>query len=122
MSVISPVLEAFHSRRAPARPRGRLGVSLSCFLVSCFICAAASPAAASSDSYEPVALSERIGLEIDRAERDTYGLFPDIEGFESARILRNANGKYEVEFTRREGGRAVKGSKRVTAETLELTL
>lgn len=121
MSVISSVLDVFHSLRAPVRPRGRLGVSLSCFLGSCFICASASPAVASSGSYEPVALSERIGPEIDRAERDAYGLFPDIEEFESARILRRADGKCRVEFTRREGEKLVTGSKRITAETFELT-
>jgi hypothetical protein len=71
--------------------------------------------------FQPVALSGRIGFEVDRAERDAFGLFPDIDGFESARILRRADGSYRVEFKKREGKDLVSGSKRITAETYDLT-
>lgn len=44
-------------------------------------------------------LSPSIGAEIDAAEREAYGLFPGIEGFRSARIVRAQDGDLVIEVT-----------------------
>ncbi len=76
---------------------------------------------AMADAPVPVALSDRIGLEIDRQERDDYGLFPDIAGFRSAQIFRVSTDKYRVDYTFDDGGDIENSSRTVTAETFENT-
>ena len=51
-----------------------------------------SPWTAAADDLEGVAthaISGRIGSEIDKQERDYFGLFPDLDGFVQARTYRN---------------------------------
>ena len=70
---------------------------------------------------QPIALSPTIGEEIDRAERDTYHLFPDIPGFISARIIKLDKG-YRVDFTYRDRDQAVHdGSRRIDDEAFDIT-
>jgi len=121
MSFNSPTPVEPRARRAGARRRGRPRAPCPTFLVTLIVCAITASADAKKDANEPVALSERIGLEIDRGERDAYGLFPDIEGFESARIIRLSPEKYRVEFSRHDGARLRTGSRRISAEAFELT-
>ena len=120
MSVVSPLPGEYGRRRLSA---GRVPPAVPPLVILLMIILSSIPvvAAAGDDEFRPVALSDRIGLEIDRAERDAFGLFPDIKEFDSARILRRADGKYRVEFKRSEGGKLVSGSKGITEETFELT-
>jgi hypothetical protein len=120
MSVVSPLPRAYRRWRASAGRAAPAARPLM-ILLSMLLSSIPAVAAAGDGEYQPAALSERIGFEIDRAERDAFDLFPDIEEFESARILRRADGEYRVEFQRREGGKLVSGSKRITEETFELT-
>jgi hypothetical protein len=113
--------EGVRVARGGNRPRDGCCALLPYLLVTFLVCGNLRASAAAGSQAEPVALSERIGLEIDRAERDAYRLFPDIKGFESARILRQKDGKYRVEFTRREGAKLVTGSRAIGADTFELT-
>jgi hypothetical protein len=116
MSFVFRLLAAFRRRCAHAG-----SAALAVLPLVMLFSSIPSVGAAGDDAYQPAALGERIGFEIDRAERDAFGLFPDIQGFESARILRRADGKYRVEFKRREGEKLVSGSKAIAAETFELT-
>ena len=76
---------------------------------------------AMADTLVPVALSDRIGVEIDRQERDAYGLFPDIPGFRTARIFRISPDKYRVDYTFDDGRDIENSSRTITAETFEHT-
>lgn len=121
MSFISPGPVGIRARRAITKRHGRLRVPILSLLITLLVCAITASPNAKTNQYEPVALSERIGLEIDRDERDAYGLFPDIEGFESARIVRLSAEKYRVEFSRRDGTELKTGSRRISAEAFELS-
>lgn len=50
------------------------------------------------DSIQVVILSDKVGQEIDAREREYYHLFSPIDGFQSARIIRTPDGKFEVRF------------------------
>ncbi len=52
-----------------------------------------------------IPLSPEIGPEIDAAERERYGLFPGMEGFPSAAILRLDDGNYRVRLVYQHEGR-----------------
>lgn len=49
-----------------------------------------------------VTISHRVGETIDVAEREQFGLFHGIEGFETAKFYAIGNGGYEVEITTTE--------------------
>ena len=46
-----------------------------------------------------VILSDKVGEEIDREERNKYSLFPNIKGFQSAVLLQSSDGNYAFEIT-----------------------
>jgi len=69
----------------------------------------------------PASLSETIGADIDSMERDRYHLFPDIRGFESARLVRLENGAYRLEFVARGASGSTTKSRRISAEAFEQT-
>jgi hypothetical protein len=71
---------------------------------------------------EVVALSELIGTEIDKTERETYGLFPDLKGFETGRLVRLSETKYRLDFAVMDGSKLREKSRRVSAESYELTV
>jgi hypothetical protein len=69
----------------------------------------------------PVALSQALGDEISRAERDAYRLFPDVVGFVSARIVKLDPG-YRVDFTFEDKDGAVhQSSRRIDEEAFQNT-
>ena len=79
------------------------------------------PGILNAEQAAPVALSDSIGPDIDPAERSAYGLFPDLEDFESARFLPRGEG-YRLEYITRDG--APKGhsrTRRISKEAFELT-
>lgn len=92
----------------------RIGVSAVCLVILI-------ASIAMADEPVPVSLSDRIGVEIDRPERDAYGLFPDIQGFRSARIYRISPESYRVDYTFEDGRDVENSSRRITAETFEHT-
>ena len=71
--------------------------------------AALSPATRAAET--PVALSESLGDEISRSERDAYHLFPDVPGFVSARIFK-LDHDYRVDFTYEDKNGATHASSR----------
>jgi hypothetical protein len=69
----------------------------------------------------PVALSDALGDEISRAERDAYRLFPDVAGFVSARIVKLDKG-YRVDFTFEDKNGAVHhNSRKIDEEAFQNT-
>ncbi len=70
---------------------------------------------------EPVILGESIGPEIDAREREDYHLFPNVKGFESARLIELGSGKYRIEYTYRDASGTRTRSRRISAEALEQT-
>lgn len=82
---------------------------------------ATAPSPALARTGEPAMLSERLGEEIDRAERDRYGLFPDIERFVWARIYRLPDSRYRVEYAYECNNYYCYGKRRIEAETFERT-
>ena len=66
---------------------------LSVILLSCWTAFGWSQ----TQDREVVSLSDSIGTEIDQKEREAYHLFPDIQGFKSAQIVRLSNSKYRLE-------------------------
>ncbi|UCD05302.1 MAG: hypothetical protein JSV98_09330 [candidate division WOR-3 bacterium] len=51
---------------------------------------------------QPIVVSERVGDVIDAKERDQFGLFPAVEGFQEARFYRFREGGYALEITTAE--------------------
>jgi hypothetical protein len=72
------------------------------------------------DRERVVALGDSIGPEISPAEREAYALFPDIVGFESARLER-AGDAYRVHLRVRAGSESRTRTRRLSAEAFELT-
>lgn len=66
-------------------------------IVACFLMVVSS-------SFAQYALSPRVGLEIDSAEREYFGLFPTIEGFVSAKALMRPDHHVEITVTRMRDG------------------
>ncbi|MDH3199172.1 MAG: hypothetical protein OEO21_13125 [Candidatus Krumholzibacteria bacterium] len=85
------------------------------------VSSAAPPTESSTNANEPVVLSERLGEEIDRVERDRYGLFPDIERFTWARIYRVSDSRYRVEYAYECDGYYCYGERRIDAGVFERT-
>jgi hypothetical protein len=54
-----------------------------------------------AQTEQPVSLTEQIGDTIDSAERESYGLFPDIKDFVSARFIRVDDDSYILELVRK---------------------
>ena len=94
---------------------GALGRSL---LPAVILLLAAPPS--SLASWSPVALTDSIGSQVDSLERASYGLFPDLEGFRSARILSNGSG-YRVEVTSGAGPDPRTRSTKLSKEAWEST-
>ena len=53
---------------------------------------------------EPFIISDVLGPVIDLQERNTYGLFPEIEGFQSAAFFKLGEGSYLIKITRVDAG------------------
>ena len=71
---------------------------------------------------EKISLSQTLGSEIDAEERERYHLFPSVEGFESAVVLRRPDGSYRLKYTYRdEHGSLITKTQRITAKAVELT-
>ena len=69
----------------------------------------------------PVQLSEKIGQEIDRAERERYHLFPDIKEFQSAIIYKESDSKYVIEYNSGSKAKALKNTVKISTEVFEMT-
>ena len=67
-----------------------------------------------------VVLSESLGDEIDRAERDAYRLFPDVRGFVSARIFKLDPG-YRVDIVYEDDGASHTRSRKIDDDAFEST-
>ncbi len=75
---------------------------------------------ASAAPWEPAALSDSLGAELDESEREAYNLFPDLPGFERARFFTNGS-SYRAELALRDkSGSRVKRAG-VTPRAWELT-
>lgn len=57
-----------------------------------------SPPAVSQIQGETVILSDRVGEVIDAAERERFHVFPNVKGFQSARVLQTADSLFYVVF------------------------
>ncbi len=58
---------------------------------------------------QPIALTPSLGLEIDRARRDEYGLFPAVDGFVRGRILTTSRAdRFRLEIDAERDGRPVR--------------
>ncbi len=89
-----------------------LGALAAAVIVAC------STAARAAET--PIALSETLGDEISRAERDAYHLFPDVRGFVSARVFKLDDG-YRVDILYEDGGTQHTRSRRIDDDTFENT-
>ncbi len=49
---------------------------------------------------EVISLNEKVGIQIDAGERERFGLFANIAGFQSATYLKYPDGRYVVVVTR----------------------
>jgi len=95
------------------------------FLMVIAICSAAAgavaPPPARAATWQPVALSDSLGPEIDSAERTEYHLLPDVSGFISARFfVRNGSG-YRLQYSYEKAGGIHERSVGLSAEAWELT-
>ena len=70
---------------------------------------------------EAISLSDSIGTEINKAEQTRYHLFPDIEGFQSAQIVKLHNLKYRLNYSYQTPTGIQYKSVPITSEALELT-
>jgi hypothetical protein len=69
---------------------------------------------------EPVALSPRLGKTIDGQEREHYRLFPNIESFEEAQIIRRGD-EYELTISVRDRGSNEIKRQSVSEEVIDVT-
>ena len=76
---------------------------------------------ASCKLAEVIALSDSIGTEIDSTERRLYHLFPDLDGYQTGRISRLNDSKYQLEYqiTRRTGTKVL--IRKFSKKAFELT-
>ena len=79
----------------------------------CFLAVLPCANSARARDNQPVALSETIGVDIDADERDTYALFPDIEGFVTAQVVRTSASKYRLDYTYLKDGKQKRASRSV---------
>ena len=103
--------------------RGAVAVwpTLRCAVTLALVVALTGSAVRVRAAEPTVSLSTTIGDEIDRAERDRYHLFPDVNGFVSARIVKLDKG-YRVDFTYRDDDAVLReGSRRIDDETFDNT-
>jgi len=68
-----------------------------------------------------VELSDSVGTVIDKNEKETFRLFPDIKGFESAQFIRISDSKYRMDYTYRDAKGLHNKSNKVSPDALELT-
>jgi len=68
-----------------------------------------------------VELSDSVGTVIDKTEKETFGLFPDIKGFDSAQFFRISDSKYRLSYTYRDAAGLHTKSNKISSQTLELT-
>jgi hypothetical protein len=88
-------------------------------LIGLMLCAA--PAQPQNTDGEIIAISDSIGAEIDQAERERYHLFPDIAGFQSARITQLPNAKYRLSYSYQDAAGIHQKSIPLAVDALELT-
>jgi hypothetical protein len=90
-------------------------------IAACVLAWLASGAApARSAPWAPVALTDSLGAEIDSLERRSYGLFPDLDGFRTARTLTDGSG-YRVEVSSGAGAEERTRSSKLSANAWEAT-
>lgn len=70
--------------------------------------------------WVPAALSDSLGSDLDRAERDAYHLFPDIAGFERARFSADGS-SYRVEYSFHDGSQSRTKSAGIGKQAWEVT-
>lgn len=68
-----------------------------------------------------ISLSAAIGPEIGLAERDAYGLFPDIKGFQSARIFILPDSTYRLEYTFKDAVGTHQKNRKLSTKAFEQT-
>lgn len=78
-------------------------------------------ASSAAGAWSPATLSDSLGAEIDAGERDAYRLFPDMDGFVSARFEKKDGGGYRVSIERVEDGATRKRTAGVSRESWEAT-
>ncbi len=78
-----------------------------CIPLILFLCGNCAPVAAQqvADSLE-AEISPRIGMELDRIERDYFGLFPSISGFVSAKASARTDGGMRMDIYRKDSAGA----------------
>ncbi len=81
----------------------------------------AKTSAPEEKELEAVSLGESIGTEIDKTEREYYRLFPDIEGFQSARLIPVSRSKLRLEYSYETALGLQPKSRHVTADAFEMT-
>jgi hypothetical protein len=59
-----------------------------------FVCFSSGPLYAQEEEGEIVFISERVGKEIDKEERDQFELFPEVKGFQSAVLFKLSENRY----------------------------
>lgn len=104
-------------RRARAF-RGALGILAGPLaLAGALLAAPSAPLAAPGPGELPIELSASIGTQIDREERDRWGLFPGIPGFVSGTITRR-DGHYSLHYEQETAGGTRQGSRRLSEESV----
>ncbi len=77
---------------------------------------------AQPQEWQPVALSDSLGVEIGTSQKDAYHLFPDVERFVSARFYTKDGTAYRMEYTYRTLSEKERvNSRRISVATWELT-
>ena len=95
-------------RRRPCYVFAMMRLVLGALAAAVIVVCPTAPRAAET----PEALSETLGDEISRAERDAYHLFPDVRGFVSARVFKLDHG-YRVDIVYEDGGTQHTRSRRI---------
>lgn len=81
----------------------------------------ATSALTQTEDRQIISLSDSIGAEIDAAERAKYSLFPDLDGFQSARIIRLKASAYRLEYSFTDTLGKHHKSRKISAPAVELT-
>jgi hypothetical protein len=77
-----------------------------------------NPVGAQESLPKTLIVSERVGEEIDRQERDEYGLFPAVENFVSARVIQTHPDSLVLLLVVMDGGQQVERKIPLTPESL----
>jgi len=68
-----------------------------------------------------ISLSDSIGPEIDAKEKETYHLFPDIKGFQSAQFSPLSGSKFRLAYSYLEDSRLQNKSTKISSDAFHLT-